>query len=453
MLSPGFIHQEVFMPKNKHMTLDDRITISSMLDQRESFKAIGMAIEKDCTTISREIRNHLTFQKTGAYGRSYNACLHRFNCEIHWLCSDCSLTQNRVYCKFCRYCNNHCSNFEKEECPLLDKPPYVCNGCPNKTKCTLEKRFYKAGAAQDEYKGTLSEVRQGISLSEEEVSHLDSLFSPLIRKGQSLHHICVNNKDSVMVSESTIYRLVDFNLFAARNIDLPRKVRFSARKVEKHLKVDKTCRENRTYEDFKAYTAQHPDLPVTEMDSVEGKKGGKVLLTIHFVKAELMIAFLRESNDSQSVLDVFDRLYLDLGHDTFKEIMPLILTDNGSEFSNPSRIENDSEGVVRTKVFYCDPSAPEQKGSAERNHELIRYCIPKGTSMDFLTQEMVSHMMDNINSLTRKSLGDKCPYEAFSFLYGEASLASLGCRRIPPNDVTLKPSVFDRFLKKSGGET
>lgn len=256
-----------------------------------------------------------------------------------------------------------------------------------------------------------------------------------------------------MVSESTIYRLVDYNLFAARNIDLPRKVRFSARKVEKHVKVDKACREYRTYEDFQSYVAEHPDLPVTEMDTVEGKKGGKVLLTIHFVKAELMVAFLRDSNDSQSVLDVFDRLYLELGHDTFKEIMPLILTDNGSEFSNPARIENDSEGTARTKVFYCDPSAPEQKGSAERNHELIRYCIPKGTSMDFLTQEMVNHMMDNINSLTRKSLGDKCPYEAFSFLYSEAILSSLGCHRIPANDVTLKPSVFDRFLRSHEGDS
>ena len=64
----------------------------------------------------------------------------------------------------------------------------------------------------------------------------------------------------------------------------------------------------RTYDDFESYMKERPDLPVTQMDSVEGTKGGKVLLTIHFVKAELMLSFLRDSNDSQSVIDVFDKV-------------------------------------------------------------------------------------------------------------------------------------------------
>ena len=51
---------------------------------------------------------------------------------------------------------------------------------------------------------------------------------------------------------------------------------------------------------------ERPDMPVTELDSVEGKKGGKVLLTIHFVKCEMMLAFLRDSNTAQSVIDIFD---------------------------------------------------------------------------------------------------------------------------------------------------
>ena len=57
-------------------------------------------------------------------------------------------------------------------------------------------------------------------------------------------------------------------------------------------------------------------------------------------------------------------------------------------------------------------------------------------------------MMDNINSLTRKSLGDKCPYDALAFLYGQKVLDCLGCNRIPANDVTLTPAVFHKFLKK-----
>ena len=440
------------MPKNKHLTLDDRVQISSMLDKGCSFKAIGASLEKSCTSISREVRNHLVFQKTGGYGRPYNACKKRVTCDARLLCKDCTLPQSHNRCSLCRFCNGHCPDFEKEECPLLERPPYVCNSCKKRASCTLEKRIYKATNAQEEYTDTLKSSRTGITLAEDEVGRLDKIISPLVLKGQSIHHICVNNKDALMVSESTIYRLIDSNLFAARNIDLPRKVRFSARKTKKRLKIDKSCRVGRDYRDYQAYIAEHPDLPVVEMDSVEGSKGGKVLLTIHFVKAELMVAFLRETNDSQSVLDIFDRLYLEIGPDNFVKIMPIILTDNGSEFSNPVRIEQDRQENPRTKVFYCDPSSPEQKGSAERNHELIRYCVPKGKSMDFLTQEMVDHMMDNINSLSRKSLGDKCPYEAFAFLYGEDVLRRLNCHRIPANEVTLKPTVFDKFLKTDCGD-
>lgn len=95
-----------------------------------------------------------------------------------------------------------------------------------------------------------------------------------------------------MVSERSIYRLIDSRLISAINVDLPRKVRFSVRKNPVHVKVHKTCRIGRDYQCYMKFMSTYPDFPVTELDSVEGKKGGKVLLTIHFVKAELMLAFL-----------------------------------------------------------------------------------------------------------------------------------------------------------------
>ena len=71
------------------------------------------------------------------------------------------------------------------------------------------------------------------------------------------------------------------------------------------------------------------------MDSVEGTKGDKVLLTLHFVKTELMLAFLRDSNDSQSVIDIIDKLYLELRCDIFIALMPLVLTDYTEENTMP----------------------------------------------------------------------------------------------------------------------
>ena len=429
--------------KNTHLSLNDRLTISDMLSEQQSFKQIALAVDKNCTSISREVKNHMEFKKTGGYGRTFNACIHRRDCYNSCLCVSCPSSKKKR-CSFCEKCNLNCSDFEEEKCHKLDKPPYVCNGCPEKRRCTLEKHIYNAAYAEAEYHSVLSDSRTGISYSEEEIRRLDDLVSPLIFRGQSLNHICANNRDSLMVSESTLYRLVEYNVFQARNIDLPRKVRYSRRKKVKNFKVDKTCRIGRTYENYLNYCSTHPDLPVTQMDSVEGKKGGKVLLTIHFVKAELMLAFLRDANDSQSVIDVFDRLYLELRPDIFMSIMPLLLGDNGSEFSNPMAIEYDRQGNLRTRVFYCDASAPGQKGSAEKNHEFIRYVLPKGTSFDDLTQEDISLLMDHINSYSRESIGSRSPYEMFEFLYGAAILQAFGCKKISANEVNLTPSLLKK---------
>ena len=188
----------------------------------------------------------------------------------------------------------------------------------------------------------------------------------------------------------------------------------------------------------------HPDYPVTELDSVEGTKGGKVLLTIHFPCAEFMIAFIRDYNDSKSVTDIFDHLYDILGFEFFTKIFKVCLTDNGSEFSNPRAIEYDASGIQRTNVFYCDPSAPYQKGSAERNHEFIRFFVPKGQAFDSLSQKHIDIMMDHINSYCRSSLGNKSPYELFSFIYGKEILDLLGCHLIPPRKVTLNKSIWNK---------
>ena len=68
-----------------------------------------------------------------------------------------------------------------------------------------------------------------------------------------------------------------------------------------------------------------------------------------------MLAFPRERNDAKSVADIFDSLEEKLGRDMFSRIFGAVLTDNGSEFSDPVALEAEMDGVRRTRVFYCDP--------------------------------------------------------------------------------------------------
>ena len=153
-----------------------------------------------------------------------------------------------------------------------------------KKACTLEKHLYDARAAQKEYEEVRSESRSGFNLTENELKQLDSVISPLLINGQSLHHILINNSDKVLCCEKTAYTYVDSGIFHGRNGDMPRKVRLRPRKKKSvALKVDRACRKGRTYDDFKKYMEDHPGVAVVELDSVEGKKGCAVLLTIHFV--------------------------------------------------------------------------------------------------------------------------------------------------------------------------
>lgn len=435
--------KEVLFMKNKHLTLDERIIIENQLNLKSSFKKIAKLINKDCSTISKEIRNNLEVKFNGAYGRSFNNCLNRSSCTHKFICSNCSESAGKL-CRNCKLCLTSCKDFIEEICPTTQKPPYVCNSCNKINSCTLKKNLYKASFAQRKYSTTIKDSRSGFIINSQEINYLNSILIPLIKiQNQSIHHVFINNKSKIMHSEKTIYNLIDAGILDVRNIDLPRKVRFKIkRKASKTYKVDKKCLLDRTYEDYIEFINHNPDTPVVEIDSVEGKKGGKVLLTIHFVSSEFMLAFIRDRNDAQSVCDIFNELYNTLGKDLFKQLFKVILTDNGSEFSDPSSIELDKDGNTRTSIFYCHPSAPYEKGSCEVNHELFRKFFPKGESFDMLTQENVNLIMSHINSYARKKLNNKSPLLLFSSLYDNETLKLLGIHEIPSNEITLSKSIL-----------
>jgi IS30 family transposase len=434
---------EYIMEIFKHFSLEERITIQNELNSCKSFKAIAEQLGKAPSSISREVRRHVEQKKSGSYGRQFNDCTNRSSCTLENVCQGV-LPCSRKLCRNCQKCKDFCSVYRKEICQELTQAPYVCNGCEKRLKCTLEKSLYKAVTAEEEAKSLLCESRSGISLDEDEIQRLDGIVTPLVLQGQSIHHICCSNKDSIMSSERTIYNYVNDRVLTAKNIDLPRKVRYRPRKKAKtRFKVDKTCVLDRSYNDFLTFMENSEHAAVVQMDTVEGRKGGKVILTLSFVNSSFMLAYLRDGNTSKSVTDIFQMLWGVLGKEYFMELFPVILTDNGSEFSNPAAIEFDEENTRRTNLFYCHPSSPFEKGAIENNHEFIRRILPKGMSFDHLTQENdIQMMLNHINSYKRKKLNNKSPHETFAFLHGEEILRRLGAKFISPQDIILKPELL-----------
>ena len=428
---------------SKFFTYEERLELQKFLKESLSFKGISRKLDKNPTTISREVRKYRSEVATGYPGFPYNACKNRFNCRMKKVCGKECSRKSDVYCKLCASCNDNCVEFIAEICTARFRVPYVCNGCETLRKCTLLKNSYDAEQAHIKAHESISQSRSGLCISEDEIARLNKIISPLVGNGQSVNQIYINHQDELMCSEKTIYNYIDACLFDVRNIDLPRKVKFRERYKKPEFKVDKGCRLGRNYEAFGEFIEKNPDTAVVQMDSVMGTKGGKCLLTIHFVECSLMLAFLRDANTSKSVIDVFNQLDQALGKETFNRLFPIILTDNGSEFSNPRAIEyREINPIWRTSVFYCDAGSPYQKGAIEVNHELIRRVLPKGTSFNNLTQDHISLMMNHINSYKRKKLNNRSPYETFSFYHGEEVLYKLGCTPVTASDIMLKPALL-----------
>ena len=377
------------MTKHKHLTLSDRNDIQLGLERSETFKAIGQLILKDPTTVSKEVKRNRQVREST------------------------------------------CHNLP---CPLLEKAPFVCNGCPKRRQnCGYKKILYLAKQAQKQYEQTLVEAREGTPLNSKTFWDMDKVISEGVKKGQHIYHILkTHNLD---VSSSTVYRHIRKGYLSIAPIDLARAVKFKERRKSKLPSIPKEAKKGRSYEDFLNYLALKHLNSWLEMDTVLGRMGGKVLLTFNLSFCNFIFARLL---DNKTALEVTKHLYaikntLHEADKDFFQLFPVILTDNGGEFARVDDIEMDVRG--ESKLFFCDPNRSDQKGRIEKNHTLIRDILPKGTSFDNLTQEDINLVCSHVNSVKRAALNGKSAYELFAFTYGEEIPKLLGISKIPAEDV------------------
>lgn len=432
---------EAFMSK-KHLTYDDRLAIQAGLQKGLKIAQIAKNISKDRATVGREVKAHRRLVITSGG----NNCIHHKNCTRIPDCRSGCFRGKRQCQTACGRCQEGCPEYQEEFCSDYEKSPFVCNPCDHRLRCRLRRMLYDAKYAQEQYEKILSESRRGISLTEQELNRINDTVSPLLKKGQSLPTICERYRDELPVTDRTIYSYIDAGLLDARNIDLRRKLRRPGRKKSGPvLRVDRKCHMGRTYEDYQAYMAQNPDTLVSQMDSVVIHKGGQAILTILLTSCDLQLMFLRERNTAASVTEIFRELRKKLGGIYFSMLFQAILTDRGSEFTDPTKIETDPEtGDIQCRVFYCDPMNSNQKSNCERNHELIRYVIPKNQAKECYTKEEVREMMNHINSYPRKKWNGQAPIDLFVKIYGQEAAERLGLKKIPSDSIHLTPALFKK---------
>lgn len=392
--------------KYKHLSLEDRCVIEEFLNNNYNFTQIANRLGKDRTTIAHEVKNH------------------RF------------LRGNAKPDKVCCFEN---------------KPPYVCNACSKLNSCRKQKYTYNYSIAFNEYKQTLINQRSHLAITKEQIANINDVIAPLmIYKNHSVNQVFVSHKELLPFSKTTFYKYIDLGILNVRNIDLQRKVRFKVKKEYDYNRVkhDSNIKNGRFYSDFKDYIEFHPDASIVEMDTVigtSGGKGGKCMLTLLFRKFNFMLIYLLPYKKSVYVTETFNNIKKILGIDEFKRIFEVILTDNGTEFYDPESIEIDlNTGEKVCSLFYCDPNCSWQKGSIEKNHEYIRYILPKGTSFADLSQDDCYLIASNINSVPRLSLNNNSPYDIALLFLGEQTINKLNIKKIDYDDIDL--SI--RLLKK-----
>lgn len=387
--------------KNKHMTLDDRIEIQECLSKGMTFKEIGKRIGKNQTTVSREIKLH---QRT------------------------------------------HTNGFVRidEVCPKLLKAPFVCNNCEKRSRssCPYRRQIYDAKYAQASYENVLSDSRTGIALNKESFYETESIISNAVSHGQHIYHAIVTNK--LPTSTASVYRYIKRGYYSVKPIDLPRAVKFKERKSSHSEHIPPCMKKGRTFDEYLTFIEDNPNIPVTQLDTVIGRIGGKTIMTLHFVQYDFMTGLLLEDKSSAQAAEKIQNLKKLLNESGFRfgDIFPVILTDNGGEFSKVPAFENDLDGTQETMLFFCDPAMPNEKPHIEKNHTLFRDIVPSGSSFDDFTQDTVNLIFSHVNAVKRKQFNGKSAYDMFTFSYSSQLAQALGISFVAPQDVVQSPKLL-----------
>ena len=408
--------------KNVHLTLEDRKKIQDGLEKELTKVEIAKIIGKDPTTISKEIKNRRKLKPRNPFN-------------------------NPITCikfKECGICHGKCSEYEEVKCLRRDRKVGVCNLCPKINNCRLDKYFYYAKQAHESYLYTLSDAREGINLTTKEMFEIIDIIKPLLKKGQSIYQI-IKNHPEINLSVKSLYTYIESGIFQDYGIDnfsLRRQVSMKKRKKLKKRK-EPVNYEGRRYKDYLQFIENNPTIPTTQMDTVYNHQDGPYIQTFIFQNTGLMIGFLHTEKTSESMASTLDKLQTILEDDYYK-LFSLLLTDRGSEFEKYQLFEvNVETGEIRSNIFYCDPQTPSQKPNVENNHNYVRNIIPNKKSIKHLTQEDIDLMFSHINSVPRKSLNGKTPYEAFEFLYSSEILNKLNIQKIEKDMVTLQPYLLN----------
>ena len=418
-----------------HLTLEERRIILTGIKNESTKAAIAQTIGKDKSTVGKEIKQHRVLT---------HKCKMPLECKKYKKCT------------FRRQCTADCPEYDPFRCSRRDRSPGACDGCSNWMYCRFDKYKYCPEMAQSDYKKTLVDAREGVNLTVSEAKKMADIIKPLLRQGQSPYQIITAHPE-LGICEKTLYSYIENDVFhevaGITVMDLRRQVsrKLSKKKAKGYKKrVDRKYLQGRTYKDYKEYIFENPDVFIAQMDTVyNDETNGPFIQTFKFVNIGVLFAIYQESKTAISMKNGVDLLENILGKELFRKYVHVLLTDRGSEFSDAEGMETDSDGLRRTRVFYCDPMQSGQKGTLENKHVQLRYILPKGTdlrALGLIDQDALNLALSHVDSAPVEKLGGKSPLDVADFMYHDLyrELEAFGIHKIEKDRVVLKPYLLKK---------
>ena len=368
------------MKQWKHLTLEQRKVISSGISHENKLKEIGKSLQVDPTSISKEVKRNRIEISTGL----------------------------------------------KNNCKRTQRWPYVCTGCSKKynNNCPFTKYKYDANKAQQKADINLVNSRRGIDVDDEEFKQLDTIIKNGIDENKSIYQIKIENNDIIKKSISTLYGYINKGYLTTKKIDLPYAVAYKKRKHNKKYEYsenNKIDRTGHTYLDYLAFIHKHPGIYVWQLDFLGAiKTDNNNILTFILPNLQFTLLNIIKNPNSSKVVEFFDDLEEKLGIDTFKVLIPVILTDRDPNFSDIDGIcYSKKTGEERCKIFFCDPYVSNQKPNVENMNKQIRLFFPKGKSVDKYSKNDIKTVNKAIINKPLRSLDGNTPREAFIKIFDE----------------------------------
>lgn len=141
-----------------------------------------------------------------------------------------------------------------------------------------------------------------------------------------------------------------------------------------------------------------------EVDTMIGRQGGAVLVTLVERKSKLCRIGLAVNKTAEAVKETMLKLLV-----TLSSVVHTLTYDNGPEFAEHRKIDKELE----SQAYFARPYCSGDRGLNENTNGLIRQYLPKRSSFDHVTQDRLNFIMRRLNNRPRKTLNVRTPNEVF----------------------------------------